>query len=87
MQQQDHCRRGLACVVVLSSDITDFQNSNSQPTRHGRSWAVVDGQVEFLSIQVCDGIIFRKNLNVSKPSNYQSKGLGGNNGCRDKNST
>ena len=31
--------------------------------------------------------VFRKNLNASKPSNYQSKGLRGNNGCRDKNST
>ena len=31
--------------------------------------------------------LFRKNLNASKPSNYQSKGLGGNIGCRDKNST
>ena len=32
-------------------------------------------------------LLFRKNLNASKPSNYQSKGLGGNIGCRDKNST
>ena len=34
------------------------------------------------------GVLFclNKDLNVSKPSN-QSKGLGGNNGCRDKNST
>ena len=31
--------------------------------------------------------LFRTNLNSSKPSNYQSKGLGGNIGCRDKNST
>ena len=30
---------------------------------------------------------FRKNLNASKPSNYHTKGLGGNNGCRDKNCT
>ena len=60
-----------SCVCgVLSTDSTDFQNPNSQPTRRGRSWAVVDGRVEFLSIQVCDGIIFRKNLNASKPSNY-----------------
>ena len=32
-------------------------------------------------------VLFKKNLNASKPSN-QSKGLGGNIGfCRDKNST
>ena len=31
--------------------------------------------------------VFRKNLNASKPSNYQSKGLGGNIGGRYKNST
>ena len=40
---------------------------------------------------LCHGVlcvgVFRKNLNASKPSNYQSKGLGGNIGCRDKNST
>ena len=28
--------------------------------------------------------LFKENMNASKPS-YQSKGLGGNIGCRDKN--
>ena len=44
-----------------------------------------DGHTTSSNITLCCCCL-KKNLNASKPSNY-SKGLGGNIGCRDKNST